>query len=45
MFKVFNNKRCFLFQNDKLVLDAGYDDILVQNTEFTPLAIEFKNAS
>lgn len=43
MFKVSKNNRYYLFENDKIILDKGYDDIYVQDTRFEPCAIEFKN--
>ncbi len=45
MFKVSKNKKCYLFQNDKLILDKGYDEIFVQNTRYEPCAIEFKDCN
>lgn len=45
MFKVFTNNRCYLFQNDKMILDKGYDDIFITDSEYSPFAIAFKNAN
>lgn len=45
MFKVSKNNRYYLFQNDKIILDKGYDDIYVQNTKYEPCAIEFKDCN
>lgn len=45
MFKVFKDNRCYLFQNDKIILGQGYDDIFILNANFSPFAIEFKNAN
>lgn len=45
MFKVFKDNRCYLFQNDKMILDKGYDDIFITDSNYSPCAIAFKNAN
>lgn len=45
MIKVFKDNRCYLFQNDKIILGQGYDDILITDSKYSPFAIAFKNAN
>ena len=43
LFKVIKDHKCYLFQNNQMILDKGYDDIYIQNSQYEPCAIEYKD--